>query len=158
MKIQAMLSYMLIKRGFLGLVASAWGFMTGGSLLMTAITYKLASAGVSYFLVSLYQLVVLGLLCGAAWVIMDAEYKKKSIATARDFVAVFLLSLCFSAVIPVIFAVGAFVTWRDEIQRKTRSSSMTKPLSLNRVAFHRRNGLASFLQELMSRWFLKLAH
>ncbi len=157
MKLHAFLSHVFVKRGFLGLVASAWGFMAGGSLLMTALTYKLAIAGFSHYLVLLYQVITLGMLCAAAWVIMDSEYEKKSVATARDFAAIFLLSLCFSAVIPVIFAIGAFVTWRGESRKKPASHAPQIPM--NRAALYQRQaGLAGFLQRLMNRWFLKLAH
>ena len=150
MNIQAIFFHMFVKRGFFGLLAFAWGFMLGGSVLMTAFTYGLAFAGLSRYAVMLSQIAALVMLLPVAWVVMELEYEKKSVTSAKTFGAAFLVSSFFGAIMPVMFFIGAFVTWGEAFRRKA-ILTYDKPLP-------RRGGLTGFLQELMEGSFLRLAH
>lgn len=160
MSIQAIFSHIFVKRGFFGLIAFAWGFMLGGSVLMTALTYGLALAGLSRYVVMLYQIVVLVMLLPVAWGVMEHEYQKKCVTNIRSFGAAFLVALFFGAVMPIAITIGAFVTWLEVLHRIQRTLRLHHLAAIIRVrhleVVIRTNTV--FMQDLMDRSFLKLAH
>lgn len=168
MNIQAIFSHMFVKRGFLGLLALCWGFMLGGSLLMTAVTYGSALAGADRFSVIVYQIIVLAMVLPVAWLVMEEQYRLRTVTSIRAFARAFFVASFFGAVMPALMVVGTFVSLRDAFFPKRPLDKLGRePLPLNFhltrvhasiITMQRRKGLMGFVQDLMDRYLLKLAH
>lgn len=171
MGIRSILTHMFARRGFLGLLAFAWGFMLGGAVLMSAVTYGLAFAGLSHHAVTIYQLIVLTMLLPVAWGVMEQEYRYRGVSSAKSFGSAFVVALFFGCVMPVAIGVGAFVTWRD-LYRSQTAIQEKLPLHMppnigpsegyNRFTIRpEQRGTIGFmqnLQDLVDRSFIRLAH
>ena len=168
MNIQVIFFHMFVKRGFWGLLALCWGFMLGGSLLMTAVTYGLALAGADRSSATVYQIVVLAIVLPVAWLVMEEQYRLRTVTSIQAFARAFFVASFFGAVMPALMVVGAFVSLRDALfPKRTLDKLGREPLPLNfkptRVhanimIMRRRKGLTGFVQDLMDRYLLKLAH
>lgn len=169
--IRSILVQMFVRHGFLGLLAFAWGFMLGGAVLMTAVTYGLAFTGFSHYMVTIYQLIVLTMLLPVAWGVMEQEYRHRGVRNVKGFGSAFVVALFFGCVMPVAIGVGAFVTWRDLYRAKTTTGGKrtlyTPPDASPSVSYDRftprreRRGTMGFmqnLQDLVDRSFIRLAH
>ena len=164
MKIQDIFSHLFVKRGFLGLLALCWGFMLGGSLLMTAVTYGLALAGIDHFNVTLYQIVALVMILPVAGMLMESEYQEKIITSASGFARAFLVAIFFGAMMPILLIIGAVITGRERLQKKDSPERTTVYVDKTSIRGTKissrsvRGKPTGFWQDMMSGFFLKLAH
>ncbi len=164
MNIQTFFSHLFIKRGFAGLLALLWGFMLGGCLLMTVVTYGMALAGADHFNVTLYQIVALVMILPVAGMLMESEYQEKIITTTSGFVRAFFVAVFFGAMMPILLIIGAVITGRERLQKK--DTLVTAALNPDRLTSRGtrtpvrsvRGKQAGFWQDMMSGFFLKLAH
>lgn len=163
MNIQTIFSHLFIKRGFLGLLALLWGFMLGGCLLITVVTYGAALAGVSRFGVSLCQMAVLAMVLPLAWMTMEGEYQEKIVTSASGFLRAFLVAVFYGMMMPILLIIEAVITGRERFEKK--DTPMTTALNPDRLTSRRnRNPVRSvrgkpvnFWQDMMRGFFLKLA-
>lgn len=164
MNIGAIFSHLFVNRGFLGLLALCWGFMLGGSLLMTAVTYGLALAGVDHFNVTLYQIIALVMILPVAVMLMESEYQEKIVTSASGFARAFFAAVFFGAVMPILLIIGAVITGRERLQKKASSETTTAYADKLTIRGTRgssrsvRGKPTGFWQDMMSGFFLKLAH
>lgn len=164
MNIGTIFSHLFVKRGFLGLLTLCWGFMLGGSLLMTAVTYGLALAGVDHFSVTLYQIVALIMILPVAGMVMESEYQEKIVTTASGFIRAFFVAVFFGSVMPVLLIIGAVITGRERLEKKvTSETAAPNPDTLTSRGTKTpvrsvRGEPVGFWQDMMSGFFLRLAH
>ncbi len=147
-----LISQMFVQRGFWGLLALSWGFMLGGALLMTALTYGLAAAGCSRWNVTCFQGLILALILPVFWVTAEREYRQRNITTFNGFFKAFWFSVYFGAALPALYAVGGFALWREGRQQKR---SVTTPSRFQ--AEPCRTGIIGFIQNLTGPTFCKPA-